>query len=123
MLDVLLTAAVLAVSPNVETPPIARDASCDRRCQRRRRARRRKRAVVAPYDAKLNRMAWCESTGRWHIATGNGFYGGLQFTAQTWWSVGGRGYPHTNTVLEQKYRAVLLIRREGYRPWPVCGYR
>jgi Transglycosylase-like domain len=78
--------------------------------------------VVKPYNAKLNRMAWCESTGRWFIATGNGFYGGLQFTASTWWSVGGKGLPHQNSKLEQKYRAVRLIKRSGYGPWPVCGY-
>lgn len=77
--------------------------------------------VVRPYNAKLERMAQCESTGRWNIATGNGFYGGLQFTLPTWRSVGGRGMPHWASRLEQKYRAVLLIRRAGYRPWPVCG--
>jgi hypothetical protein len=67
-------------------------------------------------------MAQCESTGRWFIATGNGFYGGLQFDAQTWHSVGGSGLPHQNSILEQKFRAVLLIRRRGYAPWPICGY-
>ena len=77
--------------------------------------------VVKPYNAKLNRMAQCESNGRWFIATGNGFYGGLQFLPSTWWSVGGKGMPHQNSKLEQKYRAVLLIRRAGYSPWPVCG--
>lgn len=79
-------------------------------------------AVVRPYNAKLERMAQCESGGRWYISTGNGFHGGLQFLLSTWRSVGGRGYPHRNSELEQKYRAVLLIRRAGYRPWPVCGY-
>lgn len=78
--------------------------------------------VVRPYNSKLERMAFCESTKRWYINTGNGFYGGLQFTLSTWWSVGGRGYPHQNSELEQKYRAVKLIRRRGYSPWPVCGY-
>ena len=79
-------------------------------------------SVVRPYNAKLNRMAMCESSGRWFIATGNGFYGGLQFTLGTWRSVGGRGFPHWNSVLEQKYRAVRLIHRAGYRPWPICVY-
>jgi len=79
-------------------------------------------SVVRPYNAKLERMAWCESRKRWHIATGNGYYGGLQFDLRTWRSVGGRGYPHLNSRLEQKYRAVRLIRRRGYSPWPVCGY-
>jgi hypothetical protein len=78
--------------------------------------------VVKPYNRKLERMAWCESTGRWFINTGNGFYGGLQFTLSTWRSVGGRAYPHQNSKIEQKYRAVKLIKREGYGPWPVCGY-
>ena len=77
--------------------------------------------VVKPYNQKLERMAWCESTGRWFIATGNGFFGGLQFDAQTWRSVGGKGLPHQNSKLEQKYRAVKLIRTRGYGPWPVCG--
>jgi Transglycosylase-like domain len=98
--------------------------ACDKRVDRkaRRKMRHRKWVVVRPYNAKLNRMAQCESGGRWHIATGNGFYGGLQFVPSTWWSVGGRGMPHQHTPLEQKFRAVKLIKREGYRPWPVCGY-
>jgi hypothetical protein len=79
--------------------------------------------VVRPFNWKLNRIAWCESTGRWHIATGNGFYGGLQFTLGTWYSVGGRGMPHLNSVLEQKYRAVKVYKRRGsWADWPVCGY-
>jgi hypothetical protein len=93
------------------TNPFASKASTCHRCQ-----------VVRPYNAKLNRMAQCESSNRWYIATGNGYYGGLQFDMQTWRSVGGRGYPNQNSILEQKYRAVLLIRRRGYAPWPRCGY-
>lgn len=77
--------------------------------------------VVRPLNPKLNRMAWCESRGRWHIATGNGFYGGLQFDLPTWAGVGGRGMPHFNSELEQKFRAVKLIHRNGFAPWPVCG--
>jgi hypothetical protein len=78
--------------------------------------------VVRPYDKKLERMAHCESRGRWFINTGNGYYGGLQFDLSTWKSVGGLGYPHRNSKLEQKFRAVLLIKTRGYRPWPICGY-
>jgi hypothetical protein len=85
--------------------------------------------VVAPYDAKLERMAHCESSKRWHIVTKvrdhRGrivtFYGGLQFDLQTWKSVAGAGYPHKASELEQKFRAVILIKRRGYSPWPVCG--
>lgn len=77
--------------------------------------------VVKPLNAKLDRMARCESSGNWGINTGNGFFGGLQFKASTWWSVGGRGFPHQASKLEQKYRAVKLIHWQGYSPWPVCG--
>jgi len=77
--------------------------------------------VVAPYNAKLNQIAYCESHQIWNINTGNGYYGGLQFLLSTWKSVGGKGYPHQNSVLEQKYRAVLLIKQMGYSPWPNCA--
>jgi hypothetical protein len=77
--------------------------------------------VVQPYNAKLERIAQCESTSHWFINTGNGYYGGLQFKLSTWTSVGGRGYPNQNSILEQKYRAVKLIKLVGYTPWPICG--
>jgi resuscitation-promoting factor RpfA len=81
--------------------------------------------VVRPYNAKLERIARCESSSRWHIVvhtrTGETYYGGLQFDLSTWRSVGGRGYPHRNSKLEQKFRAVKLIRKRGYQPWPRCG--
>lgn len=78
-------------------------------------------ATVQPYDAMLDRIAMCESEGNWYISTGNSFYGGLQFDLGTWQSVGGTGYPNQASELEQKYRAVLLIQKRGYAPWPICG--
>lgn len=80
-------------------------------------------AVVRPYRAHLERIAACESGGRWHIATGNGFYGGLQFTLQSWLAVGGHGLPNWYSRLEQMFRAVLLQRRQGWNAWPVCAWR
>ena len=85
--------------------------------------------TVRPYNDKLERMAYCESTSRWFIVRtvkdSRGrivhYYGGLQFDLSTWRSVGGRGYPHKNSKLEQKFRAVKLIKSRGYRPWPRCG--
>jgi len=80
--------------------------------------------VVKPYHAKLIRIAWCESRLHWHINTGNGYYGGLQFTLGTWRTVGGRGMPHLATPLEQKYRAVKLFKLRGsWSDWPICGLR
>lgn len=105
-------------SPEVGVADRTRHHTCNRACGSRRYMRR----MVRPYNAKLERMAGCESSHRWYIATGNGFYGGLQFDLPTWRSVGGTGYPHWRSRLEQKYRAVKLIRRRGYSPWPVCGY-
>lgn len=78
--------------------------------------------VVQPYNDKLNRVAQCESTSQWSLNTGNGFYGGLQFKLSTWRSVGGKGLPNKNSELEQKYRAVKLIKLRGFGPWPKCGY-
>jgi hypothetical protein len=80
-----------------------------------------KRNVVRPYSRYFDRVARCESGGRWHISTGNGFYGGLQFTLRTWHGVGGFGYPHWASILEQKYRGVLVLRTQGRVAWPVCG--
>jgi hypothetical protein len=82
----------------------------------------RRVAVVAPYRAKLMRMAGCESTWRWHIFNPP-YSGGLQFDKRTWYSVGGRAWPHENSRLEQMYRAVLLVHRRGFAPWPICGSR
>ena len=83
-------------------------------------------ATVAPYDAKLNRIAYCEwgfSSPKWFSSNRSGtYFGGLQFSLGTWRSVGGHGYPHQNSILEQKYRAVKLIKRNGgYGDWPYCG--
>lgn len=79
------------------------------------------RRVVAPHRAWLERVAFCESRGDWRINTGNGFYGGLQFALVSWRGVGGMGFPHEASKLEQMYRGVLLLRRQGPGAWPVCS--
>lgn len=95
---------------------------CDQQCRRERRMWRR----VKPWNAKLGRMAGCESGRRWNLNTGNSFYGGLQFTLGTWQASGGSGYPHHASRLEQKYRAVIWHDKIGTwvttAGWPVCGY-
>lgn len=65
-------------------------------------------------------LARCESGGNWSINTGNGYYGGLQFTASTWKSVGGSGLPHQNSREEQIYRGQILQARSGWGQWPAC---
>lgn len=65
-------------------------------------------------------LARCESGGNWSINTGNGYYGGLQFTASTWRAVGGTGLPHQNSREEQIHRAQILQARSGWGQWPAC---
>jgi hypothetical protein len=65
----------------------------------------------------------CESGGNWSINTGNGYYGGLQFSLGTWQSVGGTGYPHQATKAEQVLRGQILQARAGWGQWPSCARR
>ncbi|KUL29235.1 hypothetical protein ADL15_29200 [Actinoplanes awajinensis subsp. mycoplanecinus] len=69
-------------------------------------------------------VAKCESGGRWHINTGNGYYGGLQFDRGTWKANGGARYASTAdkaTKAEQIKIANKLYAKRGLSPWPVCG--
>jgi hypothetical protein len=68
-------------------------------------------------------VASCESGGNWHTATGNGYYGGLQFTMSTWRANGGSGSPHNASREEQIRVANNVLRTQGIGAWPVCGKR
>ncbi|MGW0906296.1 transglycosylase family protein [Streptomyces sp. NPDC002853] len=71
-------------------------------------------------------LAQCESTGRWHVNTGNGFYGGLQFRQSTWEEHGGLKYaPRADlaTKKEQIKVAEAVQRNQGWKAWPVCSKR
>ncbi|MDT5185387.1 MAG: resuscitation-promoting factor RpfE [Mycobacterium sp.] len=68
-------------------------------------------------------VAACESGGNWGIATGNGYYGGLQFTMGTWRANGGAGSPHKASREEQIRVAENVLRTQGIKAWPVCGRR
>jgi hypothetical protein len=110
--------AVIAIATPTPTPVMQ---ACQTRACERRVHRRHMRKTIRPYRPWLRRTAQCESGGRWHIATGNGFYGGLQFTLQSWRAVGGAGMPHRASRLEQMYRGVRLLKIQGRGAWPVCG--
>lgn len=64
-----------------------------------------------------DRIAQCESGGNWSINTGNGYYGGLQFSAATWRSVGGPGLPHEHSREVQIKYAKILQQRAGWGQW------
>jgi hypothetical protein len=68
-------------------------------------------------------VAACESGGNWSTATGNGYYGGLQFTMGTWRANGGSGSPHQASKAEQIRVAENVLRSQGIGAWPVCGRR
>jgi hypothetical protein len=68
-------------------------------------------------------VAACESGGNWSIATGNGYYGGLQFTMGTWRANGGSGSPQHASREEQIRVAENVLRSQGTGAWPVCGRR
>ncbi|MGH3353882.1 MAG: ubiquitin-like domain-containing protein [Nocardioides sp.] len=69
-----------------------------------------------------DQLAECESGGDWSINTGNGYYGGLQFNAETWHSYGGSGLPHENSR-EAQIAVAEKVRDAtgGYGSWPACS--
>lgn len=67
------------------------------------------------------RLAACESGGRWHIR--GAFSGGVQFLDSTWRSVGGTGRAADAPVAEQIERARILLDRAGPGQWPACSRR
>ncbi|WP_067693351.1 transglycosylase family protein [Nocardia jejuensis] len=66
-------------------------------------------------------VAQCESGGNWSINTGNGYYGGLQFTPSTWAANGGTGSPANASREEQIRVAENVLATQGPGAWPVCG--
>ena len=74
--------------------------------------------------ATWDRLAQCESSGRWHINTGNGVYGGLQFTHQTWIAFGGGRYARNanRATKAQQIRIATKVQRvQGWGAWPACS--
>ena len=66
-------------------------------------------------------IAACESGGRWSADTGNGYYGGLQFSPGTWHANGGTGLPSQATREEQIRVAENIASHRGLGAWPHCG--
>ena len=71
-----------------------------------------------------DKLAKCESGGNWKINTGNGYYGGLQFSQSTWDSAGGRAYaPRADLASREQQIAAaeVVLARQGPGAWPTCG--
>jgi LysM repeat protein len=84
---------------------------------------------AAPAPASSGGVNWsaiaaCESGGNWSTNTGNGFYGGLQFTEGTWLANGGGQYASSAdlaTPAQQIAVAERVLASQGIGAWPVCG--
>jgi nucleoid-associated protein YgaU len=66
-------------------------------------------------------LAQCESGGNWAINTGNGYYGGLQFTLGTWQAHGGTGNPAAASRSTQIAVAERVLASQGWGAWPACS--
>jgi hypothetical protein len=85
-------------------------------------------ALVAPANAATgktwDRLAMCESSGRWNINTGNGYYGGLQFGHPTWVGFGGKAYAKRADLasrMGQIRTAEKVLKVQGWKAWPSCS--
>ncbi|RKN16476.1 LysM peptidoglycan-binding domain-containing protein [Micromonospora musae] len=81
---------------------------------------------AAPAQAAVNwdAIAQCESSGDWHINTGNGYFGGLQFSQSTWEGYGGTKYAARADLAsraEQIAIAEKVLDGQGIGAWPTCG--
>jgi LysM repeat protein len=85
--------------------------------------------VATSYPATSGGVNWaaiaaCESGGNWSTDTGNGFYGGLQFSEGTWLAYGGGQYAQTAAGASQSQQIAVaqrVLAGQGIGAWPVCG--
>jgi hypothetical protein len=68
-----------------------------------------------------DKVAQCESSGNWSANTGNGYYGGLQFSAATWKAYGGTGLASDASKATQIAIAKKVLAAQGPGAWPVCS--
>ncbi|MEU1041539.1 transglycosylase family protein [Streptomyces sp. NPDC005551] len=81
------------------------------------------------YDCAAKDWPWgclaeCESSGRWHANTGNGFYGGLQFRQSTWKEFGGLAYAPRADLATRKQQIKVareVLATQGWGAWPYCS--
>jgi hypothetical protein len=81
--------------------------------------------AAAATDGEWDQVASCESGGNWAINTGNGYQGGLQFSAGTWAAHGGGQYaPSAQLATREQQIAVAerVLATQGRGAWPVCGH-
>ena len=80
-------------------------------------------APVVASGSVWDSLAQCEAGGNWAINTGNGYYGGLQFSAGTWNAYGGQQYAPTadQATREQQIAVAEKVQAaQGWGAWPAC---
>ena len=83
-------------------------------------------ATQAQAASVWDAVAKCESGGNWSINTGNGYYGGLQFSSSTWRAFGGREFaPQANQATKEQQILVAqrTLAKQGPGAWPTCSRR
>ena len=83
-------------------------------------------AAASAQDSVWDRLAQCESGGDWAINTGNGFYGGLQFTRSTWAAFGGLAHAPRADLASKSAQIAVAVRTQavqGWNAWPACTRR
>jgi len=75
----------------------------------------------AASESTWDAIAQCESSGNWSIDTGNGYYGGLQFSLSTWHAFGGSGNPADASKSTQIAIAEKVLASQGWGAWPACS--
>ncbi|MFB6812282.1 transglycosylase family protein [Streptomyces sp. NPDC056387] len=81
-------------------------------------------SASAATASEWDRVAQCEAGGNWSINTGNGYYGGLQFSSSTWAAYGGKAYAaQANQASKSQQIAIAekVLKGQGKGAWPVCG--
>ncbi|MEV0775350.1 transglycosylase family protein [Streptomyces sp. NPDC050428] len=80
---------------------------------------------AAPVET-WEKVAACESTNNWQINTGNGYFGGLQFSQSTWEAFGGGQYaPRADLATRDQQIAIAekVLKGQGPQAWPHCSVK
>lgn len=80
------------------------------------------RPVAQSSGVNWDAIAACESGNDWSINTGNGYYGGLQFSHSTWIAYGGGQFAE-NAHLTSRENQIAIASGMSLSHWPVCGKR
>jgi hypothetical protein len=116
----LFLARTLELRPRATLRPLPKAKAA--KAEVKRKTASAKRAKARPSTNTVwDRLAHCESAGNWSSNTGNGYYGGLQFSLASWRAVGGSGSPHQHSREEQIKRGKRLKASSGWGAWPACA--